>query len=74
MQVEVLHLHFHKGREYAAFSVVTDDLLLNIQLCSATLTELCLEGLHLEDCFDEFKRYEPSWSYSWSLAKAEKPD
>ena len=60
MQVEVLHLTFLYG-ESAAFKFMTSDLFLNIQLCSATLTELCLEGLHVEHCFLQFgqRRYAP---------------
>ena len=64
LQVEVLHLNFHGL--LAAFLFKTRDLLvttrdldvgLNIQSCSATLTELCLEGLLLADRLDRVEDY-----------------
>ena len=51
----MLHLNFYTYGELEAFMVMTGDLLRNIQLCSATLTELHLDGLHLEPCFDQLE-------------------
>ena len=49
-----MHLYFWGYKDLATSnSNTTDSLGKNIQLCSATLTELYLDGLDLEHCFHE---------------------
>ena len=60
LQVETLHAYFHKDEHMAVETVVWDKamkegLQLNLQLCSATLTELYLEPLRLDPWLSELK-------------------
>ena len=60
LQVETLHAYFHRHEQMALETVAWDKamkegLQLNLQLCSATLTELYLEPLRLETWLNELK-------------------
>ena len=53
-QVEIMHLHFYGYMDVAVLNSNTTACIgNNIQLCSATLTELYLDGLDLGHCFYE---------------------
>ena len=55
-QVEKLHLKLYRYAKPAALNKATmRDLTKSIQLCSATLTSLYLEGLYFGQCFDELR-------------------
>ena len=56
LQVETMHLYFYRfGQLPATKKNMFKEMLFNTEFCSATLTELCLEGLSLEH-FEDFTR------------------
>ena len=50
--MESLQLKFYPNGQLELSMSTTAQLRLNIQLCSATLTELYLEGLNQNRCFN----------------------